>query len=423
VSSQTTEQSLTDSFADGFADSAAKQASPFHQPVFDRKGRRVPGLWLHDAVFYGRVYLRLPNGKLRDRRVRLTSTKLIEARRELAALRSNPPTDLFASRTPSPCSPSRPEVENPIDGLPLSSTASSTITLSDFAPHYLSRASLTKRASTAATERVHLGHLVRDPLGKVLIQSLRKAEVLQFRDRKLREGWSPRTANLALTVLRNVLQCARDEGLSVPDPLTGIRPLRHVPKRRTLYSTEEIEHLAKVAETVCPSSGRVLANFLRVCAYSGMRCSEAMRLRWSDVQRANRQLIVGSDGMTKNHESRAVDFNPRLEEVLRNMRSQVPNDTEFLFSPPRKVDQPYKTLRQTLQTARCVAQMQGFGFHDCRHHFVSVSVMSGIDYLTIARWVGHKDGGVLIGRVYGHLSAEHLQKSAMRLTFKSHTTD
>jgi hypothetical protein len=26
--------------------------------------------------------------------------------------------------------------------------------------------------------------------------------------------------------------------------------------------------------------------------------------------------------------------------------------------------------------------------------------MSGIDYMTIARWVGHKDGGVLIGGLW-----------------------
>ena len=30
--------------------------------------------------------------------------------------------------------------------------------------------------------------------------------------------------------------------------------------------------------------------------------------------------------------------------------------------------------------------------------------MSGTDYMTIAKWVGHKDGGLLIGRTYGHLA-------------------
>jgi hypothetical protein len=32
-------------------------------------------------------------------------------------------------------------------------------------------------------------------------------------------------------------------------------------------------------------------------------------------------------------------------------------------------------------------------------------------------WVGHKDGGILIGKVYGHLSNEQAQAQAARLNF------
>jgi hypothetical protein len=41
--------------------------------------------------------------------------------------------------------------------------------------------------------------------------------------------------------------------------------------------------------------------------------------------------------------------------------------------------------------------------------------MAGVDYMTIAAWVGHKDGGVLIGKVYGHLSDDHKRETAKRL--------
>ena len=43
--------------------------------------------------------------------------------------------------------------------------------------------------------------------------------------------------------------------------------------------------------------------------------------------------------------------------------------------------------------------------------------MSGIDFMTIAKWVGHKDGGILIGKVYGHLSDEHRKLQAARMNF------
>jgi len=42
--------------------------------------------------------------------------------------------------------------------------------------------------------------------------------------------------------------------------------------------------------------------------------------------------------------------------------------------------------------------------------------MAGIDFMTIAAWLGHKDGGILIGKVYGHLLDEHRQKMAAKLT-------
>jgi integrase len=57
------------------------------------------------------------------------------------------------------------------------------------------------------------------------------------------------------------------------------------------------------------------------------------------------------------------------------------------------------------------------GFHDLRHYFISMCVMSGIDFMTIAQWVGHQDGGVLIGKVYGHLLPEHRQRMAEKVVF------
>jgi hypothetical protein len=42
--------------------------------------------------------------------------------------------------------------------------------------------------------------------------------------------------------------------------------------------------------------------------------------------------------------------------------------------------------------------------------------MSGVDFMTIAKWVGHASP-VLIGKVYSHLSNEHAQRAAKKVTF------
>jgi hypothetical protein len=43
--------------------------------------------------------------------------------------------------------------------------------------------------------------------------------------------------------------------------------------------------------------------------------------------------------------------------------------------------------------------------------------MAGIDFMTIAAWLGHKDGGILVGKVYGHLLDEHRSKAAKQVRF------
>ena len=43
--------------------------------------------------------------------------------------------------------------------------------------------------------------------------------------------------------------------------------------------------------------------------------------------------------------------------------------------------------------------------------------MSGIPLPTVARWMGHSDGGVLVGKVYGHLADSHEDEMAQKVDF------
>ena len=95
------------------------------------------------------------------------------------------------------------------------------------------------------------------------------------------------------------------------------------------------------------------------------------------------------------------------------MRQRRAPDSQWIFPSPQRgaKDIPARSFRESLKLTRTAAGLPKFGFHDCRHHFISMAVMSGVDFMTIASWVGHQDGGVLIGKVYGHLANEH--KKAM----------
>jgi site-specific recombinase XerD len=53
-----------------------------------------------------------------------------------------------------------------------------------------------------------------------------------------------------------------------------------------------------------------------------------------------------------------------------------------------------------------------------RHFFCSNCIEEGIDFKTIAEWLGHKDGGVLVAKTYGHLRSEHSNAMAKKITFE-----
>lgn len=274
-----------------------------------------------------------------------------------------------------------------------------------------------KRPKTIQTERGHLNAWVAH-LGESRVDRITPAMINAFIAKRQGAGLNARTVNLGVTVLRNVLRRAIDDGWLKRLPTENLRPLKWTPRKRQLFSATEINALCQAAKKVSKNA-REFADYIMLLAYSGARMAEALRLTWSDVNWKQKQLTIGADGLSKNHRSRVVDFNAELEKHLTAMNSRRAPDTEWLFPSPQRgsVDRPSKTYRETLLLARKAAKVPEFGFHDCRHFFVSYCVMSGIDFMTIARWVGHQDGGILIGKVYGHLSNEHAQRQAQRVNF------
>jgi integrase len=276
-----------------------------------------------------------------------------------------------------------------------------------------------KRESTLYTERIIINHWI-EHLGHVRVDRITRALVNSYIAKRQSAGRSGRTVNLEVTCFRNVMNRAVDDGWLTILPTLNLRPLKWTAHKRSLLPTEDIERLCEAAvKDKTFRNGREFADYVRLMASCGARRDETLRLKWSDVDWERRQLTIGSDGMAKNRKARVVDFNAKLEVHLNEMQSRRAPDTQWLFPSPQRGqrDEPAKSFVETMRLVRARARVSRFGFHDLRHYFISYCVMSGIDYMTIAKWVGHQDGGVLIGKVYGHLSNEHAQRQAQRVNF------
>lgn len=169
----------------------------------------------------------------------------------------------------------------------------------------------------------------------------------------------------------------------------------------------------------CQKNGQQLADYLRFLAFSGAREKEALRVKWADADFERERVTIGADRLTKNWESRMVEFNPQLAALLSEMRQRRAPDSSWLFPSPLRGprDEHARSFRESLKIARKAAGLEWVGFDDLRHYFCSMCVMAGIDFMTIAAWLGHKDGGILVGKVYGHLLDEHRQKAAKLVHF------
>jgi integrase len=276
-----------------------------------------------------------------------------------------------------------------------------------------------KRASTLYTENIIINHWI-EHLGHVRLDRITRALVNSFIAKRQAAGRSGRTVNLDVICFRNVMKRAVDDGWLTILPTLNLRPLKWTARKRNLLPTGDIERLCEVAvKDKTFKNGREFADYVKLMAACGARRNETLRLKWSDVDWERKQLTIGSDGLAKNRKARVVDFNAGLETHLKDMRTRRAPDTQWLFPSPQRGerDEPAKSYVETMRLVRAKAGVSQFGFHDLRHYFISHCVMSGIDFMTIARWVGHQDGGVLIGKVYGHLSNEHAQRQAQRVNF------
>ena len=402
-----------------------------HGPQFisavDSRNRRVRGLCTRNGRYYAQLWIDLGKGKKSARRFPLQDEReqpirsLSAAKDALVSLLENRNKNALPQRGQRP-------------------------TFVNFAAHYLQMASTRqKRERTQEKEAgalemwsAHLGHIRVDRITTRMIKDFVEKRLNGCRLRGKRyEPAAPRTVALDLIALRNVLNAAID--------LDHIRELPRFPRvkvppppRRPLLTPEQFEKLlsccfaAKEDGEPLTKNGEQLHDFLRLLAFTGAREQEALRLRWSHVDFKRRRIFIGADedftatavtigsgGTSKNRGSRIVDFNPQLESLLREMHQRRAPDSQWLFPSPQRGEKDIhaKTLRESFKLVRTKAELRNAGFHDLRHLFCSFCVMAGIDFMTIAAWLGHKDGGILVGKVYGHLLDEHRQRAAKLVQF------
>ena len=227
------------------------------------------------------------------------------------------------------------------------------------------------------------------------------------------EKAAPSNFNNTIGTLRLILEIGVEAGAIYDNPARFIKRLRVRPKKLQLPSHTQFLALVEAIEKSDGGWNHRCANLVRFLAFGGFRKSEAANINWADCDFEKGEIIVRGDPETgtKNWDIRRVPMIPDMRQLLENLRSE--RSDELPTSSVMQVGECQGAINSACEKLGVVR----FTHHDLRHLFATMCIESGVDIPTVSRWLGHKDGGALAMKVYGHLRDHHSVAMASKVSF------
>jgi integrase len=274
--------------------------------------------------------------------------------------------------------------------------AAGGVTLADFAETWLAQhVRVRLKASTCRDYenrlRLHilprLGHV---PLAAITWNDANKMHAAM--------AASPRSANYALDILRNMLTHAVKAGLRSDNPITGIQKYREKSHERFLSPAE----FARAIEAIDAAARDGLitthvAAALKLLAYTGARRSEITNARWRDVD-FERRFIRLPD--SKGNEPRTIHLNESALAILKTL----PRIGHYVVAGGKTG--PYKALSTQWARIRERCGLNDVRLHDLRHSFASSAIAAKVPLAVVGKLLGHRRARTT--ERYSHLSQDHV---------------
>jgi integrase len=225
-----------------------------------------------------------------------------------------------------------------------------------------------------------------------MLEAYEATEGRKNRDGTVRGGRpAPSTVNRRLSVLQGIYTTARDEWEMPVKVVVWKKHRRKEPKARVRHiDTERAKELVR----------SLPHNIMLMAAWSfatGCRKNETKTLAWSRVNYETMQAEV----LTKGGGTRFVDLGPDAISVL----SMCDRNRVLVFNA--------RNLRRSFETARKVAGLEDFRWHDMRHCFATWAGNRGVDIAVLQGLLGHSD--IRVTTKYRRVIRSDMQKAVQKL--------
>jgi len=269
----------------------------------------------------------------------------------------------------------------------------------DFAVEYIAWSKVNKKLSTSKEDIYRMRRLDKE-FGNQNIQDITTWQIEKYKSKRremlkakgkgkgeLRVG--PSCVNGELRLLKHIFSKTIEWGKCKENPARRVKVLKGETQRKRFLSPEE-------AQSFLSNCGDPLRIIALVVLNTGMRKSEILGLRWSQVN-LEQGIITLTD--TKNREIRYIPMNQAVKTTL----GEIPHRGDYVFSDGN--GRRYTSLQHSFERAREKSGIEDFHFHDMRHTFASNLVMGGVDIMTVKELLGHKTLAMTLR--YSHLSPSH----------------
>jgi len=273
--------------------------------------------------------------------------------------------------------------------------------LSEFINQFLKIGCSTYRTGTIEVYERALYSFLK-AIGDKKISTIGQRDIDIYMQSKL-QSIEPVTMNIYLRTLRAAFAKAVNWKIIQANPFTRVA-LCPIPQRAPQFFTfEEFGQLIRRIKEPW------LLQAIYIAAFTGMRRSEVVNLRWKDIDFANGLIIVGSDErfQTKTGKRRVLPINSLLTQILHTMH--IKSTSEYVITLNCKKVREIWVSRRFKQYIKKMNVNKSMHFHTLRHTFASWLVQTGVPIYEVQTLMGHSS--IKITQIYSHLVPKQLRTS------------
>lgn len=298
---------------------------------------------------------------------------------------------------------------------------SGTVTLAEYLRVWLDTVVAVRyRDTSAVTARRNVRLYINPYLGQCQLRHLSADRVQAWVAKLKKQGGSGGTPLSGAAVhrifndLHSALQNAVDKKKLRSHPMSGVKPPEAAAPNIQAWRRDEAKALVDAAAT--HRNGAIV----RLALDTGMRRSELLGLRWSDVDisegatatimvqqtahRADGRWVYGPPKTDRSR--RTIPIGQRAASAVSAWKSELATRhagklPELVFPGPTGAPLSYSVLRKTLSALRQAAGVPAYSFHALRHTHATLLLLAGVHAQIVCDRLGHHSVAFTL-RTYVH---------------------